>query len=53
MKQSEAIAFADDLIIAVKAESIKEAGNINNIEMNKIQTWPKKKNSALTNRNLK
>jgi len=35
-KQTKAIAFAYDLLIAVKAESIREAENITNIEMNKI-----------------
>ena len=40
-KQTKAIAFADDLLIAVKAESIREAENITNIEMNKILNWDK------------
>jgi hypothetical protein len=35
------MAFADDLLIVVKAESIREAGNITNIEMNKILIWTK------------
>jgi hypothetical protein len=35
-KQTKAIAFADDLLIYVKAEGIREAENITNIEMNKI-----------------
>jgi hypothetical protein len=34
-KQTKTIAFADDLLIAVKAESIREAENITNIEKNK------------------
>jgi hypothetical protein len=34
-------AFADDLLIALKEESIREAENITNIEMNKILTWAK------------
>jgi len=34
-KQTKAIAFADDLLIAVKAESIREAENITNMEMQK------------------
>jgi hypothetical protein len=40
-KQTKVIAFADDLLIAVKAESISEAENITNIEMNKVLTWAK------------
>ena len=38
-KQTKAIAFADDLLIAVKAEGIREAENITNIEMSKISNW--------------
>ena len=52
-KQTKAIAFADDLLIAVKAESIREAENITNIEMNKILNWAKNKKSSSTNRNPK
>ena len=40
-KQTKVIAFAEDLLIAVKAESIREAENITNIEMNKVLTWAK------------
>ena len=40
-KQTKVIAFADDLLIAVKAESISEAENITNIEMNKVLAWAK------------
>jgi formyltetrahydrofolate synthetase len=40
-KQIKAVAFADDLLIAVKAESIRDAENIINIEMNKILNWAK------------
>ena len=40
-KQTKATAFADDLLIAVNAESIREAENITNIEMNKILNWAK------------
>jgi hypothetical protein len=39
-KQTKAIAFADDLL-AVKAESVREAENITNIEMGKILIWAK------------
>ena len=52
-KQTKAITFADDLLIAVKAESINEAENITNIEMNKVLTWAKKTNLPLMNRNQK
>jgi formyltetrahydrofolate synthetase len=41
MKQTKAIAFADNLLIVMKTESIREAENIINIEMNKISMWVK------------
>ena len=34
-------AFADDVILAVKAETIREAENLANIEMGKITRWTK------------
>ena len=33
------IAFADDLVLIVEAESIGEAENFANIELNKIAEW--------------
>jgi hypothetical protein len=40
-KRTEAVAFADDLLMAVKADSIREAENVTIIEMNKILIWAK------------
>ena len=40
-KQTEVIAFADDLLIVVKADSIRGTENITNIQMNKVLTWAK------------
>jgi len=34
-------AFADDMILAVKAETTREAENLANIEMGKITRWAK------------
>jgi len=36
---SKAVAFADDLILAIRNESVRAAENISNIEMNKISAW--------------
>ena len=33
------LAFADDLVIVIKAESIREAENIANVELSKISAW--------------
>jgi RNA binding protein fox-1 len=35
----KAVAFADDLVIMIKAESIREAENISNVELSKISAW--------------
>ena len=40
-KHTKAIAFADDLLIAVKAETVREAENHANIEIRKITNWAK------------
>jgi len=33
------VAFADDLLIMVRAESVAEAENVTNVELNKISEW--------------
>jgi hypothetical protein len=38
-KRTKAIAFADDLFIAVKAGTAKETENFANIEISKITKW--------------
>jgi len=38
-KRTKTIDFTDNLLIAVKAEGIREAENITNIEMSKISNW--------------
>ena len=38
---TRAIAFADDLLIAVKARTVAEVENFTNMEMNKITKWSK------------
>ena len=40
-KHTEMVAFADDVILAVKAETIREAEILINIEMAKITRWAK------------
>jgi len=39
--RTKAIAFADDLLIAVRAENVQEAENFANIEISKILNWAK------------
>jgi hypothetical protein len=36
---TKAVAFTDDLVIIIKAESIREAENIANVELSKISAW--------------
>jgi len=38
-KRTKAIAFADDLIIAVREGNVQEAENFANIEINKVTNW--------------
>ena len=38
---TRALAFADELILMIRAHGIREAENIVNIEMEKIATWAK------------
>jgi hypothetical protein len=33
------MAFADDVVIMIKADSIREAENITNVELSKISKW--------------
>ena len=40
-KHSKTVAFTDDLVIMIKAESIREAENIANVEFSKISAWAK------------
>ena len=40
---TKAVAFADDLVIMIKTESIREAENIANVELRKISAWAQKK----------
>ena len=40
-KRTKAIAFADDLIIAVRVETVREAENHANVEIRKMSDWAK------------
>jgi ribonuclease HI len=40
-KHTKTVAFADDLLVMIKADSIREAENIANVEMSKITAWAK------------
>ena len=40
-KRTKAVAFADDLLIATRADTVREAENFTNIEIRKISKWAK------------
>jgi hypothetical protein len=40
-KRTKAIAFADDLLITVRAKTVREAENFANVEISKISNWAK------------
>ena len=44
VKWTRAIAFADELLVVVKAETVVEVENFTNMEMSKIKNDPKKAN---------
>jgi len=52
-KRTKAIAFADDLLIAVRAENVQEAENFANIEINKITKWAKENKITLNEQKSK
>jgi hypothetical protein len=39
--QYKTVAFAEHMVIMIKAESIREAENIANVELSRISTWAK------------
>jgi hypothetical protein len=41
MRRTKAVAFADDLILAIRGETVSEAENFSNLEMSKITAWSK------------
>jgi hypothetical protein len=50
---TKAVAFADDVVIMIKLESIQEAENIANVELSKISACEVNRKSDLTNINQK
>ena len=41
-KRTTAVAFADDLLLIIRGESVREAENFANIEMSNIKSWSKR-----------
>jgi hypothetical protein len=39
---TKAVAFADDLILVIRCETVREAENFSNLEMSKITAWSKR-----------
>ena len=52
-KHTKAVAFADDLLIMVRAESVREAENITNVELNKISKWARENKLRFNEREIK
>jgi len=47
----KAVAFVDDLVIMIKADSIREAENIANVELSKISARAKENKSDSMSKN--
>ena len=41
MKRTKVVAFAEDLIIATRGESVRAVENYVNVELSKINVWAK------------
>jgi hypothetical protein len=41
MKHTKVVAFADDLILAIRSITTRAAENVSNIDMTKITAWAK------------
>jgi len=52
-KRTKAIAYADDLLMAVKVETVREAENYANIEISKITKWAKDNKITFKEQNSK
>ena len=52
-KHTTTIAFADDLLLAVKAETVREAENYADIEIRKITNWAKENKITLNEQKSK
>jgi len=47
------VTFADNLVIMIKADSIREAENIANVELSKISAWAKENKIRFNEQKLK
>jgi hypothetical protein len=52
MKRTKVVAFADDLIIATKGESVRAVENDVNVELNKITAWAKNKKTQFNEKKI-
>ena len=46
-RRKKAVAFADDLILVIRGETVSEAENFSNLEMSKITAWSKRNNVGI------
>ena len=51
MDRTKVVAYADDLILAMRGDSVRAVENYTNVELSKINGWAKTKrlNSMITN----
>ena len=53
MERTKGVAYADDLLVETKGDSVRAVENYANVERGKIDGWSKKTRSNSTTRNPK
>ena len=53
MKRTKVMAFADDLIIATRGESVRAMENYVNVELSKINVWAKNNKTRFNDKKYK
>jgi len=53
MNRTKVVAFADDLIMATRSESLRAVENCVNVELSKINGWSKNNKSKFNNKKSK
>ena len=53
MERTKVVAFADDLIMTTRGDSVRAVENYVNVELSKINGWSKNNKNKFNGKNLK